>query len=242
MFDEVINHVVARIGQSPIIAEPYPHIVVDNVFPEPFYTALQSNLMQDAEYRPLADLGRVGKSYSRARLIYTPVVESAVGSPAREFWRDLFRAFGVASFTKFWIWRFRPHIVERLSNDPRFSKVIGDIVFKPDLLLMRDTESYTLGPHTDSPRKAVSALFYLPPDDRHPELGTSLYLPKARGFTCGGGPHHARSQFGLAKTVEFKPNRVFAFPKSAVCFHGVEPVAAGIRRDLLLFDVYLKAP
>jgi hypothetical protein len=104
--------------------------------------------------------------------------------------------------------------------------------------MMRDLVTYSLGPHTDNDKKLVSMLFYLPPDNAHPERGTSVYLPKDREFSCPGGPHHRRELFDLVATMPYHRNTVVAFPKTKGCFHGVETlVRDDSRRDIFFFDL-----
>ncbi len=80
-------------------------------------------------------------------------------------------------------------------------------------------------------------LFYLPAGASDPGLGTSLYRPKDPDFTCPGGPHHPVDRFERLRTVAYRPNTLFAFPKTHNCFHGVEPVPEGAVRDLLFYDI-----
>ena len=110
--------------------------------------------------------------------------------------------------------------------------------FYDEALLVQDYTTYSLGPHTDSPTKVLSFLFYLPADDSLAHLGTSIYVPKDPRFTCPGGPHHPFEMFDRMMTMPFLPNTLFAFMKTQNSFHGVEPIQkAGVRRDLLLYDI-----
>ena len=116
--------------------------------------------------------------------------------------------------------------------------------FYDESLLVQDITNYALGPHTDSPHKVITVLFYLPKDDLQRHLGTSIYVPKDPNFTCPGGPHYARDGFEKLYSMPFLPNSLFCFLKTHNSFHGVEPVAdPDTRRWLLLYDIYArKAP
>jgi hypothetical protein len=112
-------------------------------------------------------------------------------------------------------------------------------------MVIHDRTNYSLGPHTDSPRKALSFLFYLPADASREHLGTSIYMPRDPSFTCAGGPHYKFTNFQRMLTMPYVPNALFAFMKTNNSFHGVEPVEeADAQRDLLLYDVRgeLEAP
>ena len=153
----------------------------------------------------------------------------------REFWRQLNQwlvvkgNFGTLVFEK-----FKPFIGQRFKDR-------DDLEFQSETLLVQDITNYKLGPHTDSPRKVVTMLFYLPPDLSQVHLGTSMYLPNDPAFTCLGGPHHNRENFTRLHTNPFAPNSLFAFFKTDNSFHGVEPVAdPNTRRWLLLYDIYVR--
>jgi hypothetical protein len=90
--------------------------------------------------------------------------------------------------------------------------------------LVRDSERWAQGPHTDLHHKIAVILFYLPTDDSAPHLGTSVYTPKEPGFTSEGGPHLDRELFNHAYTAPHARNSAFAFFKSDHSFHGVEAI------------------
>lgn len=106
--------------------------------------------------------------------------------------------------------------------------------FGADLRLIRDSAGYKIKPHTDIKSKAASCLFYLPENDEHPELGTSIYVPKEAGFESDGTRRYEYEAFEKIETAPFVRNCMFAFPRSNVSFHGVEPIEIGPRNQLLL--------
>ena len=110
-----------------------------------------------------------------------------------------------------------------------------------EILLVRDHTNYSIGPHTDSPSRLLSLLFYFPRDDSLSHLGTSIYMPKDPQFSCIGGPHYKPNNFDRVQTMPYRPNSLFAFMKNDKSFHGVEPIAdQDIQRDLLLYDIRLE--
>jgi hypothetical protein len=133
---------------------------------------------------------------------------------------------------------FDPYLKQRFGV-----KDLGALDFYDEALLVQDYTTYSLGPHTDTPSKVLSFLFYLPADDSRPHLGTSMYVPKDPAFTCRGGPHHKFEPFRRVVTMPYVPNTLFAFLKTDNSFHGVEPVTEeGVRRDLLLYDIRVNMP
>lgn len=79
---------------------------------------------------------------------------------------------------------------------------------------------------------------YLPRDTSRPPLGTSIYVPKERRFTCPGTRHHSFEAFDCVRTMPYAPNAMFAFIKTPNSFHGAPVEEAGVSRDLLLHDVF----
>lgn len=115
--------------------------------------------------------------------------------------------------------------------------------FTNEALLVQDYTISQLTPHTDTPSKVFSFLFYLPEDDRLSHLGTSIYMPKDRRYVSGGTKHLKSENFDRLITMPYRPNTLFAFLKTPNAFHGVEPIQeAGVRRDLLLYDIKVKEP
>jgi hypothetical protein len=108
--------------------------------------------------------------------------------------------------------------------------------------LIRHQAGYFLGPHTDLSTKLVVLLIYLPPDDSHPYLGTSLYRPKKSGVTCPDSKHYPFGEFVNVETAPYRRNSLLAFERSDRSFHGVEPFAEGdlatCNRDLIQYVLY----
>ena len=176
MFSAAKFHAMYRIGNATIRPYPFPHVCVEDLFPADFYAEIQRHMPPDRAYNRLVDTGRVSKNYSPARLTLFPddLDAAPLSETDRNFWRRLFETFNDREFAELWLGLFghaiRAHLVEVQSE-------AGQPDRRPmgsEILLMRDLETYALGPHTDSPAKVVSVLFYLPPDDARPSLGTSL--------------------------------------------------------------------
>jgi hypothetical protein len=235
MFTAAKLHAIYQIANVKLRTYPFPHVYVENILPPAFFAEAMRQLPADDGYTVLVDSGRVGKGYSRARLSLFPsdLDKSNCTTEQREFWRQMFTAFGDTEFATAIYNRFRPQIEQRFVG-----KAGTKLSVRHETFLMRDLETYSLGPHTDNPKKLVSVLFYLAADQTRPELGTSVYVPKDRDFTCPGGPHHDFHKFDHVYTMPYAPNALVAFPKSSSCFHGVEPLnRADSRRDIFFYDL-----
>ena len=226
------QYTLYQIANAPLREHPYPHILVHDVFEPDLYRRMMANLLPPALMRPIKDDRPVGKTYSDDRYVYT-LSQDRIGAlppPYAEFWDAFTRwlldtPFAVTLFNK-----FGPHIHRRFADrKPGFYN---------EALLVDDRVRYVLGPHTDTPSKVITLLFYLPADNAHEHLGTSIYAPRDPSFRCPGGPHYSFDRFDRVVTMPYRPNTLFAFFKSDNSFHGVEPVRdRDYRRHLLLYDI-----
>ena len=231
-------HVLYKIANAPISAFPFPHIYVRDIFPESFYRELRAHLPPAEAFHDLKALGRVGSGYPDTRLVLpvTPDHIQLLAEPFRSFWSEIAQWMLRGGFGQMMLSKFDQFVQQRL-GDPR------NLEFFDELLLVQDYSTYSLGPHTDTPRKVLSFLFYLPPDDSLAHLGTSIYVPKDPAFLCPGGPHHPFERFDRMVTMPFLPNTLFAFFKTHNSFHGVEPIKeTSVRRDLMLYDIKVSNP
>jgi hypothetical protein len=231
-------HVYYKVANAPVLPFPFPHMVVDDVFPRDFYRTLLTHLpAREAMTSPKA-LGRVGKGYPDTRFVL-PLDAQHLGNlpaAAQDFWTEVARWMLSEAFANLMMNKFAKVVQERISGS-------APKALRHEAMLVQDYSSYSLGPHTDRKAKVLSLLFYLPADDARPHLGTSLYAPRDAEFRCPGGPHYRHEDFFRIYTMSYRPNTMFAFPKTDYSFHGVERLTdADVRRDLLLYDIFLPEP
>lgn len=234
MFSDVETQVVRRVAAAPIVQEPFPHCVIDDIFPQHLYESIVDFWPEEGSWESLGESGRVTKeSYPERKVVLLTDSGMARLDPAQsEFWREKIAA-----------WLLGPSLRAALLN--KFHDELGRSGFAAapeqtigDALIVSDRTNYAIGPHTDAPHRVVSLLFYLPEDATFRRFGTSLYVPSDPQFRCRGGPHHDFGKFRRRCTIEFLPNRLVMFPKSDRCFHGVERVdLQGIERRLLIFNL-----
>lgn len=234
MYSDAEAKLLERLARAPVLAEPFAHCIVDDVFPADFYEAVIDYWPEQSSWRPLGESGRVSSGTYGERFIVpmTAAGYERLAVEQRTFWEN-----GVAP----WLLdvRLRAALLNKFAaqlEQSGFGAAVDDTM--ADALIVSDRTNYAIGPHTDAPHRVVSLLFYLPEDATFRRFGTSLYRPLDPNFKCRGGPHHPFRLFHREKTVEFVPNRLLVFPKSERCFHGVERVdLAGIERRLLIYNV-----
>ncbi len=108
-----------------------------------------------------------------------------------------------------------------LFDHQKFCEKLGVKADRFKLRLVRDHPGYSLGPHTDDPKKVFAFVFYL-----KGENGTSLYVPKKPGFEHDGRAHLSFDDFVKAKEIPFIPNSVGGFARTNTSFHGVEKTSS----------------
>lgn len=231
MYSDAELQLSYKLGNAQLNKFPFPHFYLSDIFPENFYSELQSKL-PDPDFMIPIEKARPVKGY-KERFVLGFDDESLASLPTskRDFWCDLRSWMLGGELISLILEKFNPFIKSRFEGKK--------IKFTDELLLVQDISKYKLGPHTDSPRKVVTMLFYLPSDSSQGHMGTSIYVPKDPNFKCSGGPHYPHSQFSKMCTMPFLPNTLFGFLKTNNSFHGVEPlIDPNIRRWLLLYDIY----
>ena len=233
MYSDAELQLAYKVGNVPLSMFPYPHFYITEIFPAEFYRQLQQNLPDPEAMIPIEKARPVKGYKERFVLGFEDENLKTLPGPKRKFWEDLRGWMAGGGFASLVLKKFDPFIRQRFDGQ--------SIQFHDELLLVQDITNYKLGPHTDSPRKVVTMLFYLPPDNSQAHLGTSIYVPNDPAFRCPGGPHYERENFSRLHTNPFLPNSMFTFLKTDNSFHGVELVAdPDCRRWLLLYDIYVR--
>jgi hypothetical protein len=235
MYSNAELQLTYEFANAPIREFPFPHFFIENVFPQDFYDDLQRNLPDPSLMLPIADVRPVRGFPERFVLELGGKQMQSLPDDKRRFWEDFGGWLNAGRFGHLARWKFQFWIDQRFKGGPPPN-------LYSEAMLVEDITKYSLGPHTDSPKKVITMLFYLPKDQSQAHLGTSIYAPKDRSFTCPGGLQYGYENFMRLRTMPFLPNSLFVFFKTNNSFHGVEPVTdPGIRRWLLLFDLYLAA-
>jgi hypothetical protein len=236
MFLDAEVHTAYEFGNSQIREFPFPHFYLKDIFPADFYQKIQKNLPTTSDLLPIEEKRPVKGYKERFVCCFDDESLSSLTSEKSIFWKEFRDTYLRGAFGSLLMRKFNSLIAERFEGR-------ADLEFYDELLLVYDVKNYQLGPHTDSPKKVITVLFYLPSDKDHESLGTSIYLPKDSSIKCPGGPHHKHEDFIKIKTMPYYPNSAFCFFKTNNSFHGVEKLTEeGYGRWLLLYDIYVKNP
>jgi len=234
MFLDAEIHTAYEFGNAQVREFPFPHFYLQEAFPPDFYQKIQKNLPNTSDLCPIAEKRPVNGYKERFVCCFDDESMSSLTPEKSIFWRGFRDSYLRGAFGSLLMNKFSGFINARFEGS-------ADLEFYDELLLVHDVKDYQLGPHTDSPKKLITVLFYLPDDKEHEFMGTSIYLPKDPSFQCPGGPHHNHGDFVKVKTMPYLPNSAFCFLKTNDSFHGVEKlIEEGYGRWLLLYDIYVK--
>lgn len=241
---DVEEHVCYQIANAPVRQYPFPHIYVRPVFPEAFYgqllerlppTAIMKNIAEAGTLKQISDDAASPKAIAEQPRWITDlatVEEYEEASSSGTLWCEVAEWLLGERFRKMIMRKFSVGITERFGAGTKLACEV-------EARLVRDFTKYSIGPHTDTPRKLVSLLFYLPRDESLRHTGTSLFVPIDPAFRCDGSYWHRFKSFRNVATMEFLPNALFAFLKTDRSFHGVEDIQdERIQRDVLLYNIY----
>ena len=235
-FADARRHAIYQVAHAPVRGFPFPHIFVDDIFPDGFYKDLLRSMPEAAAYDP--DRGEPAERVPGRTSI--PAARrgcNRMDAPRSGFWASTFEAFDHVEFGGWLTAKFYDVVAERLG--------LGNAAAHTDLdthvSLVRDVSPCALAPHAAIRGRVITAVFQLARDTRRADLGTSLYAP--REAAAAPGPSAGRDAFDLVTTLPFRPNSLLAFPETDASFRGHEQArGARIRRDAMLVTLDLPQP
>ena len=247
----MIDQVIKNIKDTELSEEPFEHKFVNEVFPKEFYKNLIDNLPHKKDYMPLTNTGTVSKNHPLERFVFFLNLENInkLEKIKKEPLLELIKIFTSPIFFNTVTDQFKNVIRNRIKNFSQYEiDLLGKDKFEFDIQasLVKDFKKYQLGVHTDTTKKFLSFLFYLPSDKKLIELGTALYKPKKEIDTGPKGnkhiaPSETEKTFNLVKKVPFLPNTLLVFPRTNYSFHGVEKINEDqSERNLIQLNYYFK--
>ena len=110
------------------------------------------------------------------------------------------------------------------------------------MVLIRDSDGYSTGPHIDPQSRVFTILAYLPERQRLHACGTRLYVPKNpqdQDQFLKNGQDQGWTNFFEVKAIDFVSNRALVLPRTAEAWHGVTPVkgSQGQRKMILIAGI-----
>ena len=234
---DVEQYLHYRIANARLLSYPFAHFYIEDIFPPDCYKELLATLPEQRYYKRLDETGTVPKGAYPERFVCD--LEDAQRAEFERdrkvgIWSTLGTMFRGPEFARRVLACFNDAVVQRFGQD-------SELDFYLDCRLVRDFSNYAISPHTDTPQKLVSLLFYMPPDESMKELGTSLFVPNDPNFRCDGRAHHPFDGFKKVMTAPYLPNTLLGFFKTDNAFHGVERIdRPRTQRDSILYNIYVR--
>ena len=236
-----LNHLIGRLRGTKVDTDPFAHFYLEDVFPEQYYEEMLRHLPGSDVYENLYDVTDLKLDHFRHRYQrdLTDRWTSALPRELQSFWNEFNEWFLSPQLAQAVLESFAEPLQARIGERSSWPAVSVEAQF------IRHRAGYFLGPHSDLYTKLVVLLVYLAPDASASRLGTSLYRPKAAGFSCPDSKHYPFEDFIRVKTAPYKPNSLLAFVRSDISFHGLEPLTAqdveSEGRDLIQYVIHDKA-
>ncbi|WP_248768389.1 hypothetical protein [Pseudomonas sp. MWU12-2345] len=193
---ELSKTIEEKISGASLASSPFSFFELDELIPNALYKKFISHLPDIEHYKPLPhkDTFLNGKPtrFEMSLSFETPH-------------QDVTRSFGNCPIAG--------HLVEIFCSNRFATTLLEKFNLTTDLIpyphLYRDQAGFHLPPHTDIEEKAITFGWYLPVDTSHIDSGLKLY-EKSNG------------KFVNFKTIEYVPNKAFAFMRSENSWHGVK--------------------
>jgi len=205
--------------------DPWDHLVVERAFRSETYEALVRHFPHTADrFQQQSTLDPAlyhGRSDRRLEIRFPAGLDWLTPSE-RAFWEPFAHALCGPEVASIFARRCKATFRDRFGEqafDPDFawSRMAGTF------MLNRHEPDYSLGPHTDLRSKMATCLLYMPERAGLEHLGTTLYVPKQKGFTSDGARHLDPADFNAVGVLPFAPNTAVLFARTDRTFHGVEP-------------------
>jgi len=231
----IIAHIRQAIAATPIETDPYPHIVVDKLFPEDFYKLLRKAIPPPAFFGdrdPIKQNLRLPMSFGpklsvRVMNFLEEVVASQAICPAV-----------IEKFDEL----LQPHYDSLFGSERRErARRLSQSISNGRVMLRRP--GYHLAPHRDPKRSMITCLLYFAGTKDSEEYGTHIYRvadDRESSFAQTYYPEESGSRCELVKTVPYRSNTMLVFLNATGGAHGASiPVDASAALERYSYQFYI---
>lgn len=231
---ESIAHMIARVAATPFHDDPFPHVSIQDFFPERTYRRMLA-LLPDVEHYVYCDEEKnrgYDGSINRTRFQLTDEQLEKLPPELQAFWLGIRDALGSPRLKRAVFAKLAPGLAFRYGIA---EQAAADVEAYPRPELFRETKGFRIAPHPDTRGKVVTMQISLAPDDSQQHLGTGFYR---RSFAPSAWLHEPRG-FVVAKRMSFAPNAAYGFvvlnTLTKRSWHGRETLdsASGVRNSIL---------
>ncbi len=200
-----IKHMVEAVDRAWLDEQPFPHFLVEGLFPDEIYREMLASLPDPSLYTPVSYERHAQRGVSnRGKFGLNEDYISQLAHRQRALWSAVRDALGSPEFKLAVFSRLALGLAHRSgTNGADADRTPGYAL--PELY--RETKGYRINPHTDSRRKLVTMQIALASDNRRPNLGTEFYR---RNWSPLAFLREPRG-FEIVKQSPFLPNMAYAF-------------------------------
>jgi hypothetical protein len=233
--EQIVNHFFEKLKTSPVVTEPFSHMIIEDIFPKDFYKEILAHVPKRDQFISQANSAfpKLRKYDKRLEFKLTPDRISELPEEQFSFWNDMCEWLLGQDLVEFLLEKFSSELKQRFQIED-----LASLEPHPVACINRDLTGYSLGPHTDAPKKMFVLLFYLPKNEEHAHLGTSIFAPKEDGLTDKSGAHFCFDGFDEVDCIPNKPNSMMLCCWNDQSWHGVKKILEeGIERDTLMYNL-----
>jgi hypothetical protein len=233
----IARHVRDAVAAAPLLIDPFPHLVIEPLLPEPAFRTLVDSVPSDEFFEGGRHLNLRGLGLPNCPV---PLVTFLV-------WRSLRYEIIGAVLGPAIAERFRPHAREflRISVGPEFVDEALALPLHPHghrVMLRRPP--WQLAPHLDPRDQFISTLLYLAKPGEPEGFGTQLFRVHQENFVAGWANTYYPEEEGLkcelAKTMPFRGNLCVSMLNLGGGAHGAAlPADAPADMRRLVFQFYM---
>lgn len=221
------NRLLRTIISAPIRNDPYPHLVIDEVFSEGFAEKIQSEFPHV--------MGRASEHSWQMDLRADPGVQR-FADDRYSFQNLLSKDRNMKKFSFWQAWA--THFLDGAVSSVLMAKMGHLLDYKGPMIdvarVMVDEVGSGLGPHRDRFDKLFSVVYYVGGRG----CGTKFWKPYDRESVSDPYRHYHSDLFEYAGEVEYKENRLICWPVTEDSFHSFHEEDGG--RKTIKYFVQMK--
>jgi hypothetical protein len=239
-----ITERASKLVQSARInSDPFPHIVVDGIFPEPYYEQILRNLPPQSSLSIPAKFGMM-------KIEDSDPVFSELPSEGRQFW-STFDVIVKPAICRALLQRYLPYAGEKLSlifgdSAEGLARSLDPDEFRPLRGIVQcRIAGARMGAHVDKATSLFTYLFYFAPDNSLRPFGTVFYeaIDRATLLQRYRANRNVRAWFPAADELkltpcpplEFRRNRLVSYLNLPYSLHGAATDAEAPRYSMQSF-------
>jgi hypothetical protein len=200
-----LRHMLGAVAAVAVEREPFPHFIVEGLFPHDLYQEMLAALPDARLYEAFSYRKHANEGVSnRGRFGLEAQALNQLLGRQRSLWLGVRDALGSPELKRAVFGRLADGLAYRLGIEPREA---AEWPGYPKPELFRETQGYTIKPHPDTRRKLVTMQIALPADEAQRDLGTEFYRRSYNPLALLREPRG----FEVCKRAPFLPNAAYAF-------------------------------